>query len=133
MRLTRWVAAGSLCLAVVGFGGRRAPQTVLVRLEGNEFRPRVVQARAGDSVRFVNGNGGPHNIAFAVDSIPEAARALLAQAMQGEKLGPVSGPLLFDPAESYAFVVPAELLPGRYPLLCVPHMANMRGELHVSR
>ena len=113
-------------------GLRRTPQTVVVRLEGNEFRPRVVQAHPGDSVRFVNGNGGPHNMAFAVDSIPLAAIALLTTAMKGEKLGPVSSPLLLDPAESYAFVVP-DLPAGRYPILCVPHMANMRGELRVSR
>ena len=110
----------------------RAPQTRVVRLEGNEFRPRQVQAHPGDSVRFVNGNGGPHNIAFAADSISPTALALLTAAMKGEKIGPVSSPLLLDPAESYAFVVPA-LPAGRYPILCVPHMANMRGELRVSR
>ena len=132
MRMIRLVAAGGLCLAVTGLGGRRAPSTVVVRLEGNEFRPSIVQARAGDSVRFVNGNGGPHNIAFVADSIAEPARTLLTQAMKGEKIGPLSSPLLLDPAESYAFVVPA-LPPGRYPLFCAPHLANMRGELRVSR
>lgn len=110
----------------------RAPQTVVVTLQGNEFRPSIVTAHVGDSVRFVNGNGGPHNIAFAVDSISPAAKALLERAMKGEKIGPVSSPLLIDPQEAYAFVVPA-LPEGRYPLLCVPHMANMRGSLIVSR
>lgn len=120
-------------LTMAGLGWRRAPQTVVVRLEANEFRPNVVQARLGDTIRFVNGNGGPHNVAFAADSISAAARRMLARAMLGEKLGPVSGPLLFDPAEVYAFVVPKDLPAGRYPLLCVPHMVNMRGELRVSR
>lgn len=101
-------------------------------MQGNEFRPSMVQARAGDTVRFVNGNGGPHNIAFAPDSIAPEARALLEKAMKGEKLGAVSSPLLWDPSEAYAFVVPA-LPPGRYPILCVPHMMNMRGSVIVVK
>lgn len=131
-RIIRLAAVGGLALAVAGLGGRRAPSTVVVRLEGNEFRPSVVRARAGDSLRFVNGNGGPHNIAFVADSIAEPARTLLAQAMKGEKIGPLSSPFLLDPAETYAFVVPA-IPPGRYPLFCAPHLANMRGDLIVSR
>lgn len=58
-------------------------------------------------------------------------RALLEKAMGGEKIGPLSSPLLLDPGEPYTFVVPA-LKPGKYPLYCLPHLANMRGSLIVD-
>ena len=110
---------------------RAAPRTVRVRLEGNAFRPDQIHARVGDTLRFVNGNGGPHNMAFAGDSISATARAMLEKSMGGEKLGPTSSPLLLDPGEAYAFVVPS-LPAGRYPLFCLPHQVNMRGSLIVD-
>ena len=110
---------------------RAAPRTVVVRLEGNAFRPDQIHVRAGDTLKFVNGNGGPHNVKFAEDSIAAPARAMLEKAMGGEKIGPMSSPLFIDPGETYAFVVPA-LPKGRYPLYCLPHQVNMRGSLIVD-
>ena len=112
-------------------GAPAAPHTVIVRLEGNAFQPDQIHARAGDTLKFVNGNGGPHNVAFAGDSIAPSARALLEKAMGGEKIGPLSSPLLLDAGEAYAFVVPA-IPKGRYPLFCLPHQVNMRGSLIVD-
>jgi plastocyanin len=107
------------------------PRAVVVLLEGNAFKPAQIHARAGDTLRFVNGNGGPHNVAFVADSIAAGPRALLDKAM-GDKIAPLSGPLLLDPDETYLIVVPA-IPAGHYPLFCVPHFANMRGSLIVSR
>jgi plastocyanin len=59
-------------------------------------------------------------------------RKLLEQAMTGDKISPLSSPLLLTAGESYAFRVPA-LAPGRYPFVCLPHVAgNMRGVLIVA-
>lgn len=121
---------------VLGFGlaAHRIPgpgAVRAVRLASNRFNPEIVEARGGDSLRFVNGPGGPHNIEFVADSIPEPARSLLARAMPGEKIGPLSSPLLLDPDEAYGFRLPA-LPPGRYPFHCLPHVAlGMRGVLVV--
>ncbi|HEX7937684.1 MAG TPA: plastocyanin/azurin family copper-binding protein, partial [Gemmatimonadaceae bacterium] len=104
---------------------------VVVRLEGNAFRPDQIHARAGDTLKFVNGNGGPHNVKFADDSIAAPVRALLEKAMGGEKIGPMSSPLFIDPGETYSFVIPG-LPRGRYPLYCLPHQVNMRGALIVE-
>ena len=57
--------------------------------------------------------------------------SILDLAMGGEKIGPMSSPLLLDPGELYAFVVPA-LSPGKYPLYCLPHVAQMRASLIVD-
>ena len=126
----RYCAVGALAAVLTGAGQNSAPRTVVARLDGNQFRPEQIRVRAGDSVRFVNGNGGPHNVMFVADSIAPAPRAALEAAMKGEKLGPLSSPLLLDQDETYTFVVPG-IGAGRYPLVCLPHQANMRGALIV--
>ena len=98
-----------------------------IRLTGR-FDPAIIEAHAGDSIRFVNGTGGPHNIQFVSDSIPAPMRAQLEHAMPGDKIGHLSSPLLIGTAETDAFRIP-DLEPGRYPFFCLPHMANMRGAL----
>jgi plastocyanin len=51
--------------------------------------------------------------------------------MLGEKIAPLSSPLLLDSKEHYEFVVPA-LPPARYPFVCLPHAASgMKGVLVV--
>ncbi len=135
-RARRW--AGALLALLLGFVSLSASvasvppaKTVVVRLDGNAFRPDQIHVRVGDSLRFVNGTGGPHNVKFVDDSIAGPARALIDKAMGGEKIGPMSSPLLLDPGEVYAFVVPA-LSRGKYPLYCLPHAAQMRAELIVD-
>jgi plastocyanin len=100
-----------------------------IRLSANRFVPAQTIARAGDTLRFINGSGGPHNIQFLVDSLSGSARDLLERAMPGEKIGPVASPLLLDQQETYQFAIP-DLPAGRYPYLCLPHGANgMRGAI----
>jgi plastocyanin len=129
LRRSGWFTVGVMMVAVIA--GAPPPKTVVVRLEGNAFRPAEIHVRPGDSLRFVNGNGGPHNVRFVDDSISAAAKVLLTQAMGGEKIGPMSSPLLLDIGETYAFVVPA-LVPAQYPLYCLPHVAQMRAKLIVD-
>ena len=107
-------------------------RTHVVRLRNNRFVPAEIRARGGDTLRFVNGEGGIHNVEFEKDSIAPAARTLIAAAMAGKKIGPMSSPLLILTDESYTIVVP-DLPAGRYPLLCTPHYGNMRGALVVER
>ena len=111
-----------------------APVVRTVRLDGNRFIPAELQANPGDTLRFVNGNGGPHNVEFIADSMARPARLLFEASMPGgrAKLGPTSGPLLVDPDEAYSFVVP-DVAPGRYAFLCLPHQTNMKGALVVTK
>jgi plastocyanin len=100
---------------------------------GNRFDPAVTTAVTGDTIRFINGNGGPHNLQFFADSIGDPARDLLDAAMKGEKIGWLSSRLFLDRDETYEIVVPA-LPPGRYPFVCLPHYAaGMTGALVVER
>ena len=103
-----------------------------IRLTGR-FDPAIFEAHAGDSLRFVLTSGGPHNVQFVADSLAAPMRVLLEQAMPGDKIGPLSGPLLISTGETYAFKVP-DLPPGRYPFVCLPHVtSNMRGVLIIVR
>lgn len=119
-------------LALLGLASfAQPPATHTVRLDGNSFIPAETRAAPGDTVRFVNGNGGPHNVMFIADSIPKDARKAIDAAMSKPKIGEMSSHLLLDPAETYTIVVP-KLNAGRYAFLCLPHQANMRGALVVT-
>ena len=116
--------------AIAWAGQTKAPAVHEIRMT-SRFVPGLTVARAGDTVRFVNQTGGPHNIQFFVDSIPEEARALLERAMPGAKIGPLSSPLLITENDVYEIAVPA-LSPGRYPFVCLPHFGSrMLGTLEV--
>jgi plastocyanin len=108
-----------------------------VRLENNRFQPSIVTARVGDTLAFVNGRGGPHNVQFADDSISDEVHRLIDAAMperpraKWSREVPLAGPLLVLDGDTYKVVVPA-LPPGRYRFFCTPHMmGGMRGELVV--
>jgi plastocyanin len=115
---------------LAAFQRAAAPSVHEVRMT-SRFVPRETSARVGDTLRFINETGGPHNIQFFVDSMPDAARALLERAMPGEKIGPLSSPLMLDENDRYEIAIPA-LPPGRYPFVCLPHFASgMLGALVV--
>jgi plastocyanin len=107
-----------------------APVTHVVRLESNRFVPADSRVTPGDTVRFVNGQGGPHNVQFMAESIPATAQRALNDAMK-DRILPLTSPMFIVPDELYTIVVPT-LPPGRYAFLCSPHWANMRGALTIA-
>jgi plastocyanin len=121
----------------IGAGLMSAADRKDVRLENNRFLPSIITARAGDTLAFMNGRGGPHNVQFADDSLSDDAHRLIDAAMP-DRPGtawsrdvPLAGPLLVLPGDAYRVVVPA-LPPGRYRFFCTPHLSGgMRGELVV--
>src|SRR5687768_978062 len=108
-----------------------------VLLNNNRFMPAITTARVGDTLAFVNGRGGPHNVQFSDDSLSDAAHRLIDAAMPERpkqpwsREVPLAGPLLVLDGDTYRVVVPA-LPPGRYRFFCTPHVSGgMRGELVV--
>jgi plastocyanin len=101
-----------------------------VRLSGNRFTPSEIRAAPGDTIRFTNGMGGPHNIQFMAESISVAAQGLLNNAMK-DKILPLTSPMFLTEGEKYELIVP-KLPAGRYPFLCSPHWSNMRGAIVIS-
>lgn len=99
-------------------------------VSGYRFEPADLTILAGDGVRFVLIEGGPHNVAFEPTALPENARAQLAANMP-DQMGELSGKMLLSANESYTISfagVPA----GSYDYHCTPHLAmGMRGRLTV--
>jgi plastocyanin len=115
-------------------GQQGGARTVVVRMRGDangyRFDPSSISARVGDVVRFVNVSGGPHNVAFWADRIPDGAVATLQKNM-GQTIGPLSGALLTAPNDAYTVSL-AGLPPGTYNYYCLPHQAmKMTGRIKV--
>ncbi len=113
----------------------RAPVVHQVRMvqEGNAFRfsPARITVKRGDQVKFVMASGGPHNVAFDPEKVPDAAERALSAGMAGQ-ISPLAGPLLTTAGASYT-VSFANVAPGTYPFYCMPHMAmGMQGAVVVQ-
>jgi plastocyanin len=98
---------------------------------GYRFEPANLTIKSGDGVKWVMVSGGPHNVAFQNVTDPAVAAQLDAN-MPGQKMGPLSGPMLMQPNEAYT-VSFGKIPPGKYDYICVPHAAmNMKGSITVQ-
>lgn len=95
------------------------------------YDPVQLTIKVGDTVKWINLSGGPHNVAFYQDKIPPGAADPLNTAMPN-RLGPLNGPLLTDSLAVYqvSFVgAPA----GTYNYYCLPHEAlGMKATLTIQ-
>jgi plastocyanin len=90
--------------------------------DGTDYRfmPAELSIKAGDIVRFHNRSGGPHNVAFWEDSIPEGAAAVLQDAMPNQ-MEPLAGEMVVTPDEIYEISF-AGAPAGVYKYYCLPHL-----------
>ena len=94
------------------------------------FEPAEIQIESGDTVAFVLTSGAPHNVAFDSTTLSPAATERL-RAIVHDPMLPLAGPMLLKEGERYT-VVFSNVLAGRYPYYCMPHMAmQMRGTVVV--
>ena len=90
-----------------------------IRMQGGRFAPYELTINRGDTIHFVLGSGGPHNVAFR-ETKGEAAVRLRAR-MGKDTIADLAGPLLILPGDTYDIVFDAPS--GRYPYWCIPHLA----------
>ena len=101
------------------------PRVTVVRMVervpyGIAFEPARVTALPGDTVRFVQAGGMPHNVEFR--SIPAAVDL-------GERR---VGPMLVSIGQTYDIVIDGRFLPGKYVYVCTPHEGfGMAGIIYV--
>lgn len=90
---------------------------------GNSFRfePATFTVPAGGTVRFINIEGGPHNVSFYADSIPSGTADKLNAAM-ANRMDNLAGPFLVTVNDHYD-VSFAGLPAGVYKGFCTPHQA----------
>lgn len=90
--------------------------------DGTDYRfvPADLGITVGDIVRFHNRSGGPHNVAFWEDSIPEGAAQVLLDAMPNQ-MAPLAGEMVVTPDETYEISF-AGAPAGVYRYYCLPHL-----------
>ncbi len=141
MRLT-WIGA-ALALGALACGEKKAEQAgqsaaqpemsaaqpagavVEIKMVGSgnsyRFEPATFTVPAGGTARFINIEGGPHNVSFYADSIPSGAADKLNAAM-ANRMDNLAGPFLVTANDHYD-VSFAGLPPGVYKGFCTPHVA----------
>jgi plastocyanin len=132
-------AAGAATLPPMPATGKTAKVQMIVDNKGDREDPVKVTVKVGDAVQWVNVSGGPHNISFWPDSIPSGADQQLGANMPSQtgagpadKLGPMAGPLLTAPNDTYTISF-AGVKPGVYKYYCTPHLAmGMVGSVTVQ-
>jgi plastocyanin len=111
--------------------GKTVEVKMLGDATGYRFDPVNITIKQGDAVKWVMVSGGPHNVTFQNVTDPAAAAQLDAN-MPGQKMGPLSGPMIMQPNEAYV-VSFAKVPPGKYDYICTPHAAmNMKGTVTVQ-
>jgi plastocyanin len=112
-------------------------KTVDVKMVGDEkgyrFEPANITVKAGDAIKFTNVSGGPHNVGFDPAKVPAPVQAQLGANMPGDhSMGPLEGPLLLQPNETYTISF-AKVPAGAYDYHCTPHLAlGMKGVITVQ-
>lgn len=107
---------------------------MLLTQDGNYvYRPASLTIKVGDTVRWLNVSGFPHNIAFYENQIPAGAKDYLIKAMPAEgKIGPLSSRLMLQPNETYEISFSGAPT-GTYNYYCTPHEAlGMKGTLTIQ-
>ncbi len=95
------------------------------------YDPVELTIKTGDTVRWLNISGPPHNVAFYADKIPSGAREVLNAAMPN-RMGDLSGPLMMQLNEVYTISF-ANAPPGVYEYFCTPHeMLGMIAKLTIT-
>lgn len=124
-------AIGAVSVAAFAMTERPAStsKSHTVRMQGGRFAPYELTIAPGDTVRFVLGSGGPHNVAFR-ETKGEAAVRLRAR--MTDQMSDLSGPLLVVPDDSYTIVF-TDVPVGAYPYWCIPHLGmGMMGSITIK-
>ncbi len=107
--------------ASVAGGAGTVHEVQMVLTDAGEYRyiPDELTIKVGDTVRWINASGGPHNVQFKSGEVPDGAEAVLNAAM-ANRIGPMNGELLMAPNAVYE--ISFEGAPeGEYPYVCTPH------------
>ncbi|HXV85426.1 MAG TPA: plastocyanin/azurin family copper-binding protein [Gemmatimonadales bacterium] len=96
------------------------------------YSPATLTIRVGDTVRWINVSGGPHNVAFYADKIPAGASDVLNNLMPN-RMSPLSGALMIDSLAVYEITFTGSPA-GTYEYFCLPHEAlGMKATLTIQQ
>lgn len=115
-----------------GEAGAAQHEVQMTMVDGQpRFVPAQLTVKPGETIRFVNGEGGPHNVSFWTDSIPSGA----ADAIQiSETMGPLTSQLLVEQGAAVTVTIGQNAPNGEYKYYCTPHlMQGMVASLTVQQ
>ena len=99
--------------------------------QGFRFEPASITVSAGDVVRFIVVEGGPHNVTFDASSVPSNMQNQLNQNIAA-RMGPLSSAMATEPGEAITISF-AGIEGGQYAYYCSAHGAlGMRGQIMVQ-
>lgn len=101
---------------------------------GFRFEPSEITIKVGDTVRWINASGLPHNVAFYADSIPRGAASTVDDLMPADgKLGALNGRILSELGDEFEIDF-LNTPSGSYRYFSVPQEAmGMVGTIMVER
>lgn len=107
-------------------------QVHIVKMKGDHtgfyFEPAELTIKPGDKVVWKMISGGPHNVLFEDQGLPEGARSVLKG---NNKL---ASDYYSAPGTTYEIHFTKDYPPGEYKYICVPHVsAGMRGVIRVKK
>lgn len=124
------VAGGAVAGALANAQAAAAPggtatvhEVQMVLNDAGEYRyvPDELTIKVGDTVRWINASGGPHNVQFKDGDtpLPGGAQEFLTGAMKNT-IGPMMGQLLVAPNAVYEIDFTGAPV-GEYYYVCTPH------------
>ena len=124
-------AAGGAAATTPAGSGKTHDVNMVLEGSSYKFVPATLTIKAGDTVRWHNVSGGPHNVSFWPDSIPSGASEVLTKNMPNQ-MAPLQSPLETEANAVYE-VSFAGAPKGEYKFYCLPHLAlGMKGKLTVQ-
>ena len=114
-------AAAAAADTSVSGGTGTVHEVQMVLTDAGEYRyiPDQLTIKVGDTVRWINASGGPHNVQFKSGQVPDGAEAVLNAAM-ANRIGPMNGQLLMAPNAVYEISFEGAPV-GEYSYVCTPH------------
>ena len=94
-------------------------QMVLTAAGEYRYIPEELTIKAGDTVRWINVSGGPHNVQFKAGRVPDGAEAVLNAAM-ANRMGSMNGGFVMAPNAVYEIDFTGAPVGGYY-YVCTPH------------
>lgn len=95
------------------------------------YQPETITAKPGDVIVFHNKEGGPHNVSFWQDSIPQGAASAITIP---DNMGPLTSQLVVEQGGEIRVTLGANAPAGTYMFYCQPHLAQgMHGQLQVQQ
>lgn len=98
--------------------------------KGYRYEPATLTVAPGDGIDFIMISGGPHNVTFDAATVPEDVKAQLMANMPNS--ADLASPMLMTANEKWTLSL-GNIKPGKYGILCTPHLAmGMKMELTVQ-